>query len=60
MPAKRTKISQKKEYYYFRCNKCNRLFLDDHKIMQNFYHLNDTKLCDGKFERVSEDGWKLE
>jgi len=55
MPAKQTKISRKKEYYNFRCSKCNRLFLDDHKILQTFYHLNDTKLYDGKFERICDD-----
>jgi hypothetical protein len=52
MPAKRAKISRKEEYYYFRCNKCKRLYLNEHKIMRQFYHLNDTKLCDGKFERI--------
>ena len=50
MPAKRAKISRKKEYYYF--NKCNMLSLGEHKIMQKFYQLKDTKLSDGKFERI--------
>jgi hypothetical protein len=32
------------------------LSLGEHKIMQKFYQLKDTKLSDGKFERIPDDG----